>query len=55
MKVQTDMIDVKSLHTNIPNKEGIQACYEAWLKQETKDPQHPPAASAGNGIKIKCV
>ena len=27
----------------IPNEQGIKACYEAWLKQETKDPQHPPA------------
>ena len=36
-------IDVKSLYTNIPNEEGIQACYEAWLKQEITDPQHPPA------------
>ena len=31
------------LYTNIPNEEGIQACYQAWLKQETKDPQQPPA------------
>ena len=30
-------------NTNIPNEEGIQACYKAWLIQETKDPQHPPA------------
>ena len=36
-------VDVKSLYTNIPNEEGIQACYEAWLTQETTDPQHPPA------------
>ena len=36
-------VDVKSLYTNIPNDEGIQACYEAWLTQETFDPQHPPA------------
>ena len=36
-------VDVKSLYTNIPNEEGILACYEAWLIQETKDPQHPPA------------
>ena len=35
--------DVKSLYTNIPNKEGIQACYEAWLKQEITDPKHQPA------------
>ena len=34
---------LKSLYTNIPNDEGIQACYEAWLKQGTSDPQHPPA------------
>ena len=33
----------KSLYTNILNEEGIQACYEAWLIQETKDSQHPPA------------
>ena len=47
IKIQTDTwlvtVDVKSLYTNIPNDEGIQACYEAWLKQETTDPQHPPA------------
>ena len=42
-------IDVKSLYTNILNEQGIQAYYQAWLKQETrlkqetKDPQHPPA------------
>ena len=36
-------VDVKSLYTNIPNEEGIRACYEAWLKQETDNPQHPPA------------
>ena len=32
-------VDVKSLYTN---EQEIKACYEAWLKQETKDPQHPP-------------
>ena len=36
-------VDVKSLYTNIPNEEGIQACYEAWRTRETMDPQHPPA------------
>ena len=36
-------VDVKSLYTNIPNNEGIQACYNAWLEQETTYPQHPPA------------
>ena len=36
-------VDVKSLYTKIPNEEGIQACYEAWRKQESTDPQHPPA------------
>ena len=36
-------VDVKSLYTNIPNDEGIQACYEAWRQQEIKDPQHPHA------------
>ena len=47
--VQTDTwlvtvdVDVKSLYTNIPNDEGIQACYKAWLTQETSDPQHLPA------------
>ena len=35
-------VDVKSLYTNIPNEEGIQACYEAWRTRETMDPQHPP-------------
>ena len=47
IKTHTDtwlvMIDVKSLYTNIPNDEGIQACREAWMKQELTDPQHPPA------------
>ena len=46
-KIQPDtwlvMVDVKSLYTNIPNEEGIQACYEAWLEQEMGDPQHPLA------------
>ena len=36
-------VDVKSLYTNIPNDEGIQACYEAWQARENTDPQHPPA------------
>ena len=36
-------VDVKSLYTNIPNEEGIQACHEAWRIRETTDPQHPPA------------
>ena len=38
-------MDVKSLalYTNIPNDEGIQACYEAWRARENTDPQHPPA------------
>ena len=36
-------VDVKSLYTNIPNDEGIQACYEAWRARENTDPQHPPA------------
>ena len=36
-------VDVKSLYTNIPNEEGIQACYEAWQQREITDPQHPPA------------
>ena len=36
-------VDVKSLYTNIPNDEGIQACYESWREQEITDPQHPPA------------
>ena len=36
-------VDVKSLYTNIPNDEGIQACHEAWRHRETTDPQHPPA------------
>ena len=47
LKIQPDTwlvtVDVKSLYTNIPNEEEIQACYEAWLKQEMSDPQHPPA------------
>ena len=36
-------VDVKSLYTCIPNNEGIQACYEAWLTQGKQDPQQPPA------------
>ena len=47
LRIQPDTwlvtVDVKSLYTNIPNDEGIQACYEAWLEQEMSDPQHPPA------------
>ena len=47
LKVQPDTwlvtVDVKSLYTNIPNDQGIEACYEAWLQQELGDPQHPPA------------
>ena len=36
-------VDVKALYTKIPNEEGIQACREAWIKQELTHPQHPPA------------
>ena len=36
-------VDVKSLYTNIPNDQGIQACHEAWLNRETTNPQHSPA------------
>ena len=28
-------VDVKSLYTNIPNEEDIQACYESWCEQPT--------------------
>jgi len=36
-------VDVKSLYTNIPTPEGLEACYRAWLKSELSDPQQPPA------------
>jgi len=36
-------IDVKSLYSNIPHKEGIKACYQALLLGEEKNPQQPPA------------
>jgi len=35
-------VDVKSLYTNIEHKDGLQACYEAWLTHN-EDPQQPPA------------
>lgn len=40
-------VDVKSLYTNIPNDEGIQACYEAWLQQEPRD-NRPTTSTGGN-------
>ena len=47
IKIHTDTwlvtVDVKSLYTKIHNDKDVQACYKAWLKQETMDPQHPPA------------
>jgi len=36
-------VDVKSLYTNIPTPEGLEACYRAWLNSEMNDPQQPPA------------
>ena len=56
IKIQTDTwlvtVDVKSLYTNIPNDESIQACYKAWLKQETMDPQHPPAETLRHLLEL---
>ena len=46
-------VDVKSLYTNIPNEEGIRACYEAWLEQETNDPQHPQQKHSDNYWNFK--
>ena len=48
-------VDVKSLYTNILNEEGIQACYEAWRKQELSDPQHPPAEVLRHLLAIEIV
>ena len=45
-------VDVKSLYTNIPNDEGIQACYEAWRRQELTDPQHPPAETLRHLLEL---
>jgi len=36
-------VDVKSLYTCIPNAEGLQDCYKAWLDRELTDVQQPPA------------
>jgi len=52
---QTDIlvtIDVKSLYTSIPNKDGLQACYEAWRDEEIRDPQHPPAETLRHLLEI---
>ena len=48
----TWLVTVKSLYTNIPNEEGIQACYNAWLEKETTDPQHPPAETLKQLLKL---
>ena len=37
------MVDMKSLHTCIPNSEDLQACYTEWFNREMTDPQQPPA------------
>jgi len=36
-------VDVKSLYTCIPTREGLEACYRAWLKTEMTNPQQPSA------------
>ena len=36
-------IDITSLHTNIPHKDGIKACHEAFLTRENVNLQQPPA------------
>ena len=45
-------VNVKSLYTNISNEEGIPASYNAWLEQETIDPQHPPAETVKKLLEL---
>ena len=45
-------VDVKSLYTCIPTQEGLDACYRAWLKSETKNPQQPPAETLRHMLEM---
>ena len=45
-------IDVSSLYTNIPHKEGIAACVKALWEQPNPDPKRPPAEIIGELINI---
>jgi len=45
-------VDVKSLYTNIPTPEGLEACYRAWLKSELSDPQQPPAETLRHMLEM---
>ena len=45
-------IDVTSLYTNIPHKEGIKSCHNAFIKLESTNPQQPPAETLTNLLEI---
>jgi len=45
-------VDVKSLYTCIPTPAGLDACYRAWLKTETTNPQQPPAETLRHMLEI---
>jgi len=45
-------VDVKSLYTNIPTPEGLEACYGAWLRSEMNDPQQPPAETLRHMLEM---
>ena len=45
-------IDVTSLYTKIPNKEGLQACHEAFISLENTNLQQPPAEVLTNLLEI---
>jgi len=46
------MVDVKSLYTCIPNYQGLEACYRAWLKREMTDPQQPSAETLRHLLEL---
>ena len=45
-------IDVSSLYTNIPHREGINACVAALREQANPDPLRPPPEVVGQLISI---
>ena len=45
-------IDVISLYTNTPHKEGIKSCHDEFIKFESTNPQQPPAETPTNLLEI---
>ena len=58
-KIPNQIVDIKRLYTNIPNEEGIQACYKALLQRDITDPSTPSSKGLkippGNGTQIEHI